>query len=96
MVLLGDVDQVEACFGPFGDSVNLSTRWVHGLRRMYHGHRNHFWHTRWYSLVTSVKWKLVSVYLEIVLIKVQERCTVCAECTMGKEIFLGMLDGTSR
>jgi hypothetical protein len=24
MVLLGDVGQVEACFGPFGDSVNLS------------------------------------------------------------------------
>ena len=23
MVLLGDVSHVEACFGPFGDSVNL-------------------------------------------------------------------------
>jgi hypothetical protein len=34
MVLLGDVDQVEAHFGPFGDSVNLSARWVHDLRRM--------------------------------------------------------------
>jgi hypothetical protein len=26
MVLLGDVGQVEARFGPFGDSVNLSGR----------------------------------------------------------------------
>jgi hypothetical protein len=26
--------------------------------------------------VTCIKWKLVSVYLEIVLIKAQERCTV--------------------
>jgi hypothetical protein len=26
MVLLGDVGQVEACFSPFGDSVNLCTR----------------------------------------------------------------------
>jgi hypothetical protein len=25
MVLPGDVGQVEVCFGPFGESVNLST-----------------------------------------------------------------------
>jgi hypothetical protein len=41
MVLLGDVGEVEAHFGPFRDSVNLSARWVHSLRRMYHGHGNH-------------------------------------------------------
>jgi hypothetical protein len=43
MVLLGDVGQVEAHLGPFGDSVNLSARWVHDLRRMYQGHQNLFW-----------------------------------------------------
>jgi hypothetical protein len=32
MDLLGDKAQVEACFGLFGDSVNLDVRWVHGLR----------------------------------------------------------------
>jgi hypothetical protein len=32
MVLQGDVGQVEPRFGPFGDSVNLSARKVHGLR----------------------------------------------------------------
>ena len=32
MVLLGDEAQLEACFGPFGDSANLEARWVHGLR----------------------------------------------------------------
>jgi hypothetical protein len=32
MVLLGDVGQVEAHFGPFGDSVNLDAIWVHDLR----------------------------------------------------------------
>jgi hypothetical protein len=48
MVLLGDVCQVEARFGPFGDS-NLGTRYVHGLRRMYHGHGKLFRHTRWTS-----------------------------------------------
>jgi hypothetical protein len=26
MVLLGDEAQVEACFGPFGDSANLDAR----------------------------------------------------------------------
>ena len=32
MVPHGDVAQVEARFGPFGDSVNLDARLVHGLR----------------------------------------------------------------
>jgi hypothetical protein len=32
MILLGDVGQVEALFGPFRYSLNLSARWVHGLR----------------------------------------------------------------
>ena len=45
MVLLGDKAQLEACFGPFGDSANLDARWVHGLRRMYHRHGNRFGRT---------------------------------------------------
>jgi hypothetical protein len=68
MVLLGEVGQVQASFGMFGDSGSLSARWVHGLRRMYHVHLNHFGHTRWYSKVTYVKWKLISFCLEIVLV----------------------------
>jgi hypothetical protein len=35
-----------------------------------------------------VKWKLVSVRLEIVLISAQDWCTVCTECTMGMETIL--------
>jgi hypothetical protein len=31
--------------------------------------------------VTWVMWKLVSVRLETVLVSVQDRCMVCAECT---------------
>jgi hypothetical protein len=31
MVHLGNVCQVEACFSPFGDSVSLGARLVHGL-----------------------------------------------------------------
>jgi hypothetical protein len=44
--------------------------------------------------VTRLKWKLVSVYLEIVLILTQDRCTVCAKCTIGSEIILDAPDGT--
>jgi len=39
-------------------------------------------------------WKLVSVRLEIVLVSVQDRCTVCVECTIGSEIGLDTADGT--
>ena len=35
--------------------------------------------------MTRLKWKLVSVYLEIVLVLTQDRCTVCAERTIGSE-----------
>ena len=33
--------------------------------------------------MTLVLWKLVSVRLEIVLVLVQDRCTVCAKRTIG-------------
>ena len=33
-----------------------------------------------------VLWNLVSDRLEIVLVSVQVRCTVCAKCTIGSDI----------
>jgi hypothetical protein len=48
MVLLGGIGQVEACLGPFRDSVSVGAKSVYGLRQMYHGHGNLFRHTRWY------------------------------------------------
>ena len=33
-----------------------------------------------------VLWKLVLVHLEIVLVSVQDRCTVCAKRTLGLDI----------
>jgi hypothetical protein len=39
---------------------------------------------------------LVSVHLEIVLMSVQDRCTVCAKHAIGSEIVLDTLDGTPR
>jgi hypothetical protein len=61
---------------------------------MYHRLKNHFGHTLWYSYVTWVKWKLVLVHLEAVLILTQDRYTVCVECAIGLEIILGGPEGT--
>jgi hypothetical protein len=96
IVHLGDVDQAEAHFDPFGDTYNFSARKVHGLRRMYHGSGNCFRHTRWYSYVCMSSGRLFQVYLEIVLVSVQDSCTVCTEGTIGLEIFLHAPDGTPR
>ena len=37
-------------------------------------------------MVTRLKWKLVSVRLEIVLILMQDSCTVCVKRAIGSEI----------
>jgi hypothetical protein len=46
--------------------------------------------------VTWVVWNLVLVRLVIVLVLVQDRCTVCTEHTIGIEIILDAHDGTPR
>jgi Na+-translocating ferredoxin:NAD+ oxidoreductase RNF subunit RnfB len=66
------------------------------LRHMYHRLINCFGCTRWYSCVTRLKWKHVSVRLEIVLVSVQDRCTVCGNCNIASEIVLAAPDGTPR
>jgi hypothetical protein len=43
-----------------------------------------------------VKWKLVLVHLEIVLVLAQDRSTVCAEHTIDLEIIFDAQDGTHR
>jgi hypothetical protein len=96
MEFLDDEDQVEACFGPFGDSANLRARYVIGLRRTYHRVRNHFRCTQWYSEVMRLKQKPISLFLEIVLILTQDTCTVCTEHTIGSEIVLDAPNETPR
>jgi hypothetical protein len=68
MILLDDVDQVEAHFYPFVDSVIVDARYVRSFCRTCNRLGNHFGRTRWNSYVTWVKWKLIWVCLEIVLI----------------------------
>jgi hypothetical protein len=43
-----------------------------------------------------VMWNLALVCSETLLVLVQDRCTVCTEHTIGIEIILDALDGTSR
>jgi hypothetical protein len=96
MELLGDVDNVESRFGPFGDSVNVGARWVHSLHQMYYRLRNRIGHTQWNSLVTWVMWNLISIHLDTVSVSVQDRCMVCAKRTIGLEIVLDAPIGTAR
>jgi hypothetical protein len=42
-----------------------------------------------------VLWILSSIYLETVLVMVQDRCMVCARCTIDSEIILHEPDGTT-
>ena len=44
--------------------------------------------------MTRLKWNLISVHLDIVLVLVQDSCTVCAKRTIGSEIILDTPDGT--
>ena len=44
----------------------------------------------------EVKWKLISVLSDIVLILTQDRSTVCIERTIGSEIIFDAADGTPR
>jgi hypothetical protein len=44
--------------------------------------------TRWYSYMMRLKWRLVLVHLETMLVSVQDSCMVCAERTTGSEIIL--------
>ena len=61
---------------------------------MYHRLRNHFGRTRWLSLVTLVIWNLVSVHLDLVLVSMQDRCSVSRQTYQSLRIILDETDGT--
>jgi hypothetical protein len=96
MELVSDVGHVESHFSPFRDSVSVSARLEHGLHRTYHRHRNRFGRSRSDSYVTRLKWKLGSVRFGIVLLLMQDWCSVCTKCSIGIEIILNALEGTPR
>jgi hypothetical protein len=69
---------------------------MHGLHQMSNWLENYFGRTRWNSKVTWVKLKQASVYLEMVLISMLDWSMICAESTMGMEIFLAPPGGPPR
>jgi hypothetical protein len=69
---------------------------VHGFHQTCNRLENHFGRTQRNSEVIWVKWKLVSVHLEIVLISVQDMCMLWDEHIIGSEIILGTPNGTPR
>jgi hypothetical protein len=94
MELLDDVCHMESRFGLFRNSVSFGARYVHGLRLMHHNLRNHFGSTVGTSV--RLKWKRGLIYLEIVLILMQDRCMICNEHTICLEINLDAPNGTHR
>jgi hypothetical protein len=82
--------------GPFGNTVSVGVRYVHGLRRMYHRIGNQFGRIWWNSQVTWVMSNLILVYLETALLSVDDRCTVCAKRTIGPRMILDTPDGSPR
>jgi hypothetical protein len=73
MVLLGDEAQMEACFGPLETMlVSVQDRCT-VCAKFTIASENYFGRTGWYSKVTRLKWKLISVRLEIVLILTHDR-----------------------
>jgi hypothetical protein len=82
-IILGAPDGTSKWRGSSGCSFRFILDAPDGLRQTYHQLRNLVGHTRWYSKVTRIKWKLDSIRLEIELILTQDRCTVCAEHTIG-------------
>jgi hypothetical protein len=94
MVLLGDEAQVDARFGPFGDSANLGARLVHGFMLNIPQAQKSFWTHTIDHLGDVFMWNLILVCLETVLVSVQDRCTVCANHSIALEIVLTAPDGT--
>jgi hypothetical protein len=96
MKLLDDVCHMKPHFGLFGDSVSFGARYMHGFCQMDHRLRNNFRSTRWYSKVKRLKWKLGLVYSEILLILMQDRCTICVEHTICLKLNLDSPNETPR
>ena len=96
MELLDDECHMESRFGLFEDSVRLCARLVQGLRLMHHRLRNYFGSTRWYFSVKRLKWNLGLVYLQIVLVLMQDRYMLCMEHTICVEINMDASDETPR
>ena len=88
MVLLGDVAHVKSCFGPFGDSVRVGARLVHGLSQMYKGSESFGTHPLVLLGVDGQVEACFGLFGDCPNLDA-DRCTVCGERTIGSEIIFG-------
>ena len=95
MQLLDDVYHMEYLFGLFRNSVSFGARYVYGLRLMHHSLKT-ILEAPVGTSVKRLKCKLGLICLEIVLILMQDRCTVCMERTICLEINLDTPNRTPR
>jgi hypothetical protein len=103
--LLGDVRHVESHFGPFGERVLVSVQdgrmfclnvprvqrsfWMHSMELL------GAW-VMWNLILVRLVTMLVLIHLEIVLVSMQDWCTICAKHTIGLEMILTHLIVTPR
>jgi hypothetical protein len=82
MELLGDVDHVESCFFLFGDIVSAMQDGCMVCARHGIGLEIVLDTLDGTTKVTRLRWKLILVLLDIMLILTQNRCTGCVKCTI--------------
>jgi hypothetical protein len=93
MELLGDMGLVESHFGLFGDSVSVGQDRFMVCAKHIIGSEI-ILDAPWY--VTCVMWNPILIHLEIVSVSVNERSTVCAQCSTSSQIVFDAHDGTTR
>jgi hypothetical protein len=92
MELLGDVGHVESSFGPFGDSVSFGAWFVPYVPSA----KKLFWMHGMVLLGDKAQIEPHFGPFGAVLVSVQDRCMVCAKCSISSEIILDAPDGTPR
>jgi hypothetical protein len=96
MALLGDEDQVEACFSPFGQILLILTQDRCTVCAEHTIGSEIILDTRWNSYVMWLCGISFSGCLETVFVSVQDRGSVCAKRTIGSKIVLDTPNGTPR
>ena len=94
MELLCDVGHVESHFRPFGDSVSVGCQIGSWFVPNVPLAQKSFWTHPMVLLGDEAQVKLDSVWFEIVLILMQDSCTVSAKCIRGSEFIMDAPDGT--
>jgi len=95
MELLDDVCHMESRLGLFRNGVSFGARYVHGLRLLHHGRRNHFESAYWNFGKGAQVEAQVDLFRDSANL-MQDRCMICKEHTICLEINLDAPNGSPR